>query len=62
MLETVKNYIAELPDTSFDSFYQAYICRVQDQNIYSELASLRTDDIVTIDKLITRLNNELANN
>lgn len=57
MLETVKSYIKEIPDISFGEFYQNYICDVQDQNILIEVQGAKTEDIITIEKLIDRLRN-----
>lgn len=56
MLESVKDIIAELPDTPFWEYYQDYICEVQDQNIKAEIENLKTDEITSITKLISRLN------
>ena len=55
MLETVKTYIAELPDTPFEVFYQEYICDVQDQNIQMEINSIQTDEILSVNKLLDKL-------
>ena len=59
MLETVKQHIREVPDTPFAVYYQNYICEVQDQNIVSEISSVKTADITSLNKLIARLNMEL---
>lgn len=59
MLDTVKSYIEELPDMPFDEYYQRYICSVQDQNITVEVNSVKTDDIMSLDRLIARLHKEL---
>lgn len=59
MLGTVKQYIAELPDTPFYEYYQRYIFNVQDQNISTEVASIKTDDILSLEKLVERLHQEL---
>lgn len=59
MLETVKSYIEELPDISFDTYYQRYIFQVQDQNIATEIHSINTDDILSLDRLIAKLSKEL---
>ena len=56
MLESVKNIIAELPDIPFWEYYQNYICEVQDLNIKAEIENLKTDEITSITKLISRLN------
>lgn len=57
MLETVKATIKELPDISFGEFYQNYICDIQDQNILVEVQGIKTEDIITIEKLIAKLKN-----
>ena len=59
MLETVKRYIKELPDQDFEDFYQNYIFNVQDQNITVEVSSVKTTDILSLDKLIAKLHKEL---
>lgn len=61
MLETVKSYIEELPDTPFDEYYQRYVFRVQDMNIETEVGSINTDDILSLDRLIAKLTKELHN-
>lgn len=59
MLGTIKSYIQDLPEDSFDEFYQKYIFDVQDQNIETEVGSVKTSDILSLDKLIARLQKEL---
>lgn len=59
MLETIKSYIADLPDTPFEEFYQKYIFEVQDQNIMAEISSIKTTDIMSLDRMIARLRKEL---
>ncbi len=41
MLESVKDYIEQLPDKSFDVYFMEYIMKVQDENISSELHYLQ---------------------
>ena len=55
MLETIKTFIKETPDISFDEFYQDYICDVQDQNVRAEIDTVQTDEIITLEKLLDRL-------
>lgn len=62
MLETIKTYIKELPEQDFDDYYQNYIFEVQDQNITAEVSSVKTTDILSLDKLIARLHKELLGN
>ena len=59
MLESIRNYIRTLPNTDFAEYYQRYICDVQDRNIITEVNSIKTDDILSLDKLITKLHKEL---
>ena len=59
MLDTIKCYIKELPDQNFDDYYQDYIFRVQDQNLLTEVESIKTSDIMSLDKLIAKLHKEL---
>lgn len=56
MLDTIKVYIKEVPDVPFDEFYQRYICYVQDINVQMEVKGIRTDEIVSLNKLLARLN------
>ena len=62
MLETIKTYIDELPEMDFDDYYQNYIFEVQDQNLELEVSSLKTADILSLDKLIAKLHKELLGN
>lgn len=59
MLDTVKTYIKETPNMPFEEFYQRYIFRVQDMNIESEVAGVKADDILSLDRLIAKLHKEL---
>ena len=59
MLNTVKSYIEDLPDMPFDEYYQRYIFEVQDQNIKAEVGSVKLGDVLSVDKLIAKLYNEL---
>lgn len=59
MLNTIKTYIKETPDTPFDEYYQRYIFKVQDANIDAEVSSVKTDDILSLDRLIAKLHKEL---
>ena len=59
MLETVKSYIDDSSDTSFEDYYQNYIFEVQDMNIEAEVKSVKPNDILSLDKLIARLHKEL---
>ena len=33
MLDTIKQYITDLSDIDFNTYYQNYVCNVQDENI-----------------------------
>ena len=60
MLSTIKQYITELPEVEFFDFYQNYIFDVQDQNLQAEVSSIKTDDIISLDKFIDRLLREVV--
>ena len=56
MLDTIKQYINNIIDISFNEYYQSYIMQVQDMNIESELKHLsarNTLSLYTMDQLIT---------
>lgn len=56
MLQTVKDYINNLSDESFQTFYTRYIMQVQDSNIEEEFKFLITHntlDVLSVDKLIS---------
>lgn len=59
MLETVKQQIKELPDISFNEFYQRYIFSVQDENIYSE-TSFKDSTFFDLNKLLGKIRRELG--
>lgn len=60
MLDTVKKYIQEIPDTDFNSYYQTYICNVQDENL--EIESHISDNTFNdVRKLIARIRKEISN-
>ena len=44
---------------AFEEFYQKYIFEVQDQNIVAEIGSIKTADIMSLDRMIARLRKEL---
>ena len=58
MLETIKTYI-ETPNIPFDEYYQRYIFEVQDTNIEAEVGSIKTDDILSLDRLVAKLHKAL---
>ena len=55
----IKAYIQNLSNTPFEDYYQNYIFKVQDQNILAEVGSIKTNDIMSLDRLIARLHKEL---
>lgn len=59
MLTMIKTYIQHLPNISFEDYYQNYIFKVQDQNILAEVGSIKTNDILSLDRLIAKLHKEL---
>lgn len=59
MLETVKQYVNEPLTISFPEYYERYICQVQDINIVTEVSSVKATDILSLEKLITKLHNQL---
>lgn len=59
MLDTIKTYIKETPNMPFDEYYQRYIFRVQDANIEAEVGSIKTDDVLSLDRLIAKLHKAL---
>ena len=59
MLDCIKTYIIELPECDFETYYQNYIFDVQDQNIAKEISSIKTNDIISLDRLIAKLHKEL---
>ena len=59
MLETIKSYLKETPDTDFNTYYQNYICSIQDSNVISEIGSIGLDTTLPLDRLIAKLHKEL---
>lgn len=55
MLGTIKAYIEDLPEDTFEDFYQKYIFAVQDQNILQEVSGVKTTEIIELNKLISIL-------
>ena len=60
MLDNIKSYIKELPDESFDDYYQKYILAVQDRNIGME-TNFNSTTFISINKLISAIHRELGN-
>ena len=59
MLETVKQYIADLPQEDFNTYYQKYVLAIQDENIGLEYKQEIT--FSDINKLISKIQQELKN-
>ena len=59
MLETIKKYISETPDISFNDYYQQYIFAIQDENIGAET---QFSDITfnNVERIISRIRKELG--
>jgi len=58
MLETINQYIKDLPNMSFEEYYQQYILNIQDENIGIETCF--PDTFNNIDKFLARIQKELA--
>lgn len=55
MLETVKSYIADMPQMSFRAFFVRHMIAVQDSNIdyeFRQLTSRNILDVKSMEKLI----------
>lgn len=48
MLDTIKQYINNITDISFNEYYQSYIMQVQDMNIESELKQLSARNVLSL--------------
>ena len=59
MLETVKQLVNDDSYISFPEYYENYICEIQDMNILAEVSSVKATDILSLEKLITKLHNQL---
>lgn len=60
MLDNIKSYISNMPDNSFDEYYQKYVLAVQDRNIEMEM-NFNSNTFISINKLITAIHRELGN-
>ena len=58
MLETVKQLIKELPEYSFDEFYQKYIFDIQDDNLSAE-TNISDSTFNSLDKLLNKIRKEM---
>lgn len=59
MLDTVKGYIQDLPDMSFEEYYQKYIFSVQDENINLS-TSFADSTFFNLDKILGKIRRELG--
>lgn len=59
MLETVKQYIEELPDIDFTDYYQQYIFSIQDENLGLE-TTFQDPTFEDINKLLGKIRKELG--
>lgn len=59
MLETVKQQIKELPDISFEEYYQRYVFSVQDENINS-MVNFNDSTFFNLDKILGKIRRELG--
>jgi uncharacterized protein YprB with RNaseH-like and TPR domain len=59
MLDTVKQLISSTPDIPFSQYYQQYINDIQDQSLGFEVDDLNKADILSLDRLITKLYKEM---
>ena len=55
MLETIKNYMDNLPEIPFVKFYQSYVEQVQDECIKLEFASLQRHNILNLNSMLQLL-------
>ena len=62
MLETVKDYISNISDMSFEEYYREYIYKVQEVNIKREIEFLvkYNQDLSTL-SMIKEINSKLDN-
>lgn len=51
MLESIQSYIEYLENdtTTFDQLYQAYVMKIQDQNIQKEFSYMLNNNIVSVE-------------
>ncbi len=59
MLDNVKQLISSIPDIPFSQYYQQYINDIQDQSLGFEVDDLNKADILSLDRLITKLYKEM---
>lgn len=59
MLDTVKQYIKNVPDISFQQFYQLYVTSVQDSNIDREVSYLINRNILGVNSMGALIKNTI---
>lgn len=59
MLDTVKQYIKNVPDISFQQFYQLYVTSVQDSNIDREVSYLINRNILGVNSMGVLIKNTI---
>lgn len=57
MLDTVKQYIKNVPDISFQQFYQLYVTSVQDSNIDREVSYLINRNVLGVNSMRVLIHN-----
>lgn len=65
MLETIKQYIANVPNKSFNVFFQEYVIHVQDRDIKNEVdlfMLFNNPDIRKLNKQINSYHKEFERN
>ena len=59
MLDTVKQYIKNVPDISFQQFYQLYVTSVQDSNIDREVSYLINRNVLGVNSIGVLIHNTI---
>ena len=59
MLDTVKQYIKNVPDISFQQFYQLYVTSVQDSNIDREFSYLVNRNVLGVNSMGVLIKNTI---
>lgn len=59
MLDTVKQYIKDVPDISFQEFFQMYVLSVQDSNIDREVSYLINRNILGVNSMGALIKNTI---
>ena len=59
MLDTVKQYINDVPDISFQQFFQIYVTSVQDSNIDREVSYLINRNILGVNSMELLIHNTI---